>query len=278
MRKQQEIDADQEQEKSDGSAQAMTVRVDHGPPLVREVAGVGRPSAPPARHPDGRPRAGDYILAGARIQAEVASKPGDLLNSADTRLAENWLESALAPLPGEIAEVGVGGELVPVGDTGDAPMLRNTVANPNYVTADAVRARIELAHKADVLELALDASETVDPRNSLEKMLAHQLTAAHRSAMKMSAEMNRRVEYLAHVRGEEQERANIQATRLASASARMMTAFQQGLLTLQRLRMGGQQVVTVQHVQVNEGGQAVVAGTVGRGSRKEKMWGAADES
>ena len=56
-------------------------------------------------------------------------------------------------------------------------------------------------------------------------MLAHQLAAAHRSAMKMSAEMNRRVEYLAHVRGEEQERANIQATRLASASARMMTAF-----------------------------------------------------
>ena len=54
-------------------------------------------------------------------------------------------------------------------------------------------------------------------------MLAHQLAAAHRSAMKMSAEMNRRIEYLAHVRGEEQT-ANIQATRLASASARMMTA------------------------------------------------------
>ena len=90
--------------------------------------------------------------------------------------------------------------------------------------------------------------------------------------------MNRRIEYLAHVRGEEQERANIQATRLASASARMMTAFQQGLLTLQRLRTGGQQVVTVQHVQVNEGGQAVVAGSVESGARKRKTRGPADGS
>ena len=64
------------------------------------------------------------------------------------------------------------------------------------------------------------------------------------------------------MRGEEQERANIQATRLAGATARMMGAFQQGLLTLQRLRTGGTQRVIVQHVNVNEGGQAVVAGEV----------------
>ena len=120
--------------------------------------------------------------------------------------------------------------------------------------------------------------KSIDAGNSLEKMLAHQLAAAHRSAMKMSAEINRRVDYLSTVRGEEQERANIQATRLAGATARVMSTFQQGLLTLQRLRTGGQQVVTVQHVQVNEGGQAVVAGTVGRGSRKRETRGAADGS
>ena len=243
MRKQQEIDADQEQEKSDGSAQAMTVRVDHGPPLVRAVAGVGRPSAPPARHPDGRPRAGDYILAGARIQAEVASKPGDLLNSADTRLAKNWLESALAPLLGEIAEVGVGGELVPVGDTGDAPMLRNTVADPNYVTA-AARARIELAHTADVLELALDAAETVAPKNSLEKMLSHQLAAAHHGSMKLTEQLNRCVERMGNTYdADAQERANVQGTRLAGAIARLNGSFRQGLLTLHKMRSSGNAVV-----------------------------------
>jgi hypothetical protein len=54
-------------------------------------------------------------------------------------------------------------------------------------------------------------------------MLAHQLAAAHRSAMKMSAEMNRRVDYLVHVRGEESERVNIQVTRPAGATTHERT-------------------------------------------------------
>jgi len=51
----------------------------------------------------------------------------------------------------------------------------------------------------------------------------------------------------------------------------MSGTFQQGIITVQRMRSGGQQVVTVQHVQVNEGGQAIVAGKVkGGGARKLK--------
>jgi hypothetical protein len=44
----------------------------------------------------------------------------------------------------------------------------------------------------------------------------------------------------------------------------MNGSFQTGLLTLQKLRMGGRQEVHVirQEVQVNEGGQALIAGTV----------------
>ena len=38
--------------------------------------------------------------------------------------------------------------------------------------------------------------------------------------------------------------------------------YQEGLLTLQKLRTGGKQTVVVQHVQVSEGGQAVIAGSV----------------
>jgi hypothetical protein len=98
-------------------------------------------------------------------------------------------------------------------------------------------------------------------------MLAHQLATAHVSAMKMSADLNRRLDYLANVRGEESERVNIQATRLAGAVGRLMSTYQQGMMTLQRSRSGGQQTVVVQHVHVNEGGQAVVAGKVGRGAR-----------
>jgi len=43
-----------------------------------------------------------------------------------------------------------------------------------------------------------------------------------------------------------------------------MGSFQDGLATLHKLRNGGKQVVTVQHVQVKDGGQAVVAGNVSR--------------
>src|SRR5829696_1847933 len=65
------------------------------------------------------------------------------------------------------------------------------------------------------------------------------------------------------------ERASIQATRLAGALGRMSGSFQQGMGTLQRIRFGGRQVVTVQHVQVNEGGQALVAGQMeGRPRRR----------
>ena len=83
--------------------------------------------------------------------------------------------------------------------------------------------------------------------------------------MKLVAEMNRQAGYLANVHGSEQDRMNVQVTRLAGATARMMTAFQQGLVTLQRLRTGGQQVVTVQHVEVRDGGQAIVAGRMKAG-------------
>jgi hypothetical protein len=61
---------------------------------------------------------------------------------------------------------------------------------------------------------------------------------------------------------------SIEAARMAGAAARMMDTFQRGLLTLDRLRNGGRQVVTVQHVNVGDSGQAVVAGEVSTGSRR----------
>jgi len=166
--------------------------------------------------------------------------------------------------------LGPGGELVPTnnGDNGGMTEARliNTLEQPTFITADASRSRLDLAEEAQSLSGALDAADTIEARDSLERMLAHQLATAHVSAMKMSADLNRRLDYLANVRGEESERVNIQATRLANAVGRLMSTYQQGLLTVQRLRSGGKQTVVVQHVHVNEGGQAVVAGKVGRGA------------
>ena len=57
--------------------------------------------------------------------------------------------------------------------------------------------------------------------------------------------------------------AAIQNKRLNTA-ARCMTAYQQGLLTLRKLRVGGHQRISVQHVHVSEGGQAIVGDVVNR--------------
>ena len=232
------------------------------------------PKAPAVR------RAGQMVLGAARVAAEAASHRGDRVRMDYAQRLTADVQKRIAHAPDYMGEVGVGGELVPasiMGENSRMLELADTVRDPSYITVDASRDRLDLAHGAAALESALDAAESINASNSLEKMLAHQLAAGHRSAMKLVAETNRQADYLANVRGEEQERVNVQVTRLAGATARMMTTFQQGLLTLQRMRTGGQQVVTVQHVQVNHGGQAVVAGSVEGGSRPLKARGAADE-
>ena len=111
------------------------------------------------------------------------------------------------------------------------------------------------------VEYALDLAETVQARNSAEKLLCGQLAAAHHTAMKLLAK-SLAVGNLNHpeMRGD-----TIEACRLTNAAARLMSTFQEGLLTLGKLRTGGKQVVVVQHVHVTDGGQAVVAGEMTTG-------------
>jgi hypothetical protein len=130
--------------------------------------------------------------------------------------------------------------------------LIDTLQNPSMVNVIASEYRIDLAAYIDsrVAELAIDAAESAQAANSLEKMLCHQMAAAHRAAMKMLGHSVRVSNY------------PVEVVRLSNAAARMMQVFQEGLLALQKLRSGGKQTVVVQHVQVSEGGQAVIAGSV----------------
>lgn len=57
---------------------------------------------------------------------------------------------------------------------------------------------------------------------------------------------------------------SVETARLVNAASRMMSTFQQALLVLHRLRHGGQQTVTVQHINVSAD-QAVVAGSLQAG-------------
>jgi hypothetical protein len=209
---------------------------------------------------------GEAIRRATHLRAKVAASPGDLLNPCDLETASRWEGRAFADLPDPIQSIG--GELVPAEtDHRHGGSMRNTVADPSYITADASKSRLDLAFDAGVLETGLDAAETIEARNSLEKMMAHQMAAQHSSIMKLSAQLNRCIERMEAGRhnDEARERANIQGTRLAGAIARMSGSYQSGMTTMQRLRSGGTQRVIVQHVTVSEGGQAVVAGQLETG-------------
>jgi len=140
------------------------------------------------------------------------------------------------------------------------PNFINTVEKPNYLTEEASRDRLELTSEVNCMNLALDAAETIQAKNSLEKMLAHQMSAAHKLAMKFARNA---LEHSSDARSniyKVKEFHSVEAARAANASARMMDSFQKGLLALAKVRSGGMQTVTVQHVNVKDGGQAVVTG------------------
>lgn len=59
-----------------------------------------------------------------------------------------------------------------------------------------------------------------------------------------------------------------EACRCLNTAARLMSTFQDGLVTLQRRRTGGKQVVTVQHVNVESGAQAVINNVQTRGAKR----------
>src|SRR5215207_530959 len=186
---------------------------------------------------------GEAIRRATHLRAQVAASPDDLLNPCDLETAKRWEARAADDLPNAIQSIG--GELVPAeADHRHGDSMRNTVADPSYITADASKSRLDLAFDAGVLETGLDAAETIEARNSLEKMLAHQMTAQHSSIMKLSAQLNRCIERMEREHNPDQrERANVQGTRLAGAIARMSGAFQSGMTTMQRLRAGGTQRV-----------------------------------
>jgi len=85
----------------------------------------------------------------------------------------------------------------------------------------------------------------LEPKDEIEAMLAAQMAAVHMATM-TSARRLSRAEII-----QQQESAERTFNKLARTFTAQMEA-------LKRYRTGGEQKVTVQHVTVNEGGQAVV--------------------
>jgi hypothetical protein len=97
----------------------------------------------------------------------------------------------------------------------------------------------------DNLNFMLSVVKGIQPRDQLEAMLAAQMAAVHVATMTSARR-------LAHVENiPQQDSAERTFNKLARTFAVQMEA-------LKRYRTGGEQKVTVQHVSVSEGGQAIV--------------------
>ena len=155
----------------------------------------------------------------------------------------------------DITERGMGGELI-YRDNKSSSALTQNLKNPDRITVDASIDRVELAHKNGVLSMALDTAETIGAKNSAEQMLAHQMAAMHKMSLDLMAQAGN-------------TRDPVEKCRLINCAARLMDVYQKGLITLNRLHSGGQQFMTVQHVQVSDGGQAVINGSVQTGANRK---------
>ncbi len=107
------------------------------------------------------------------------------------------------------------------------------------------------------LNFMLSVVNGIEPKDHVETMLAAQMAAVHNATMTFARRLN-------HVDNiPQQDSAERAFNKLARTFASQVEA-------LKRYRTGGEQKVTVEHVTVNEGGQAIVGNVShgGRGARK----------
>ena len=194
----------------------------------------------------------EAALADAMPRSEVGD---DIVHAAEARLARARADQCLTPV--EPVAVSAG-EAVTWENKADEVFLGaharivETLKHPNTISVGASIDRTSAALGAGVLEPAVDAANAAQAANSIEKMLCHQMAGAHFAAMRLLERVDRGDIPPADV------------PRITNAAARMMDVYQAGCLTLQKLKTGGTQRIIVQQVNVGSGGQAVVAGRVGR--------------
>ena len=161
----------------------------------------------------------------------------------DLRCAHDLERQSIELLkPQEALQTGAGGEIIPPVSMG-LQGLETIIREPDLLNLGASSQRMDLVEKAGVLELALETSHLCGTKGPVQKMLTHQLAAAHKRALELMGESA-------------QAKDPDIACKKAKVAAKMMDAFSRAALTLQRLQTGASQVVTVQHVQIN--GPAVV--------------------
>jgi hypothetical protein len=177
----------------------------------------------------------------------TASTTDAIRRACDLGEADDLASQSMALItPPRPLKTSFGGEVIPTIDQGH-PGLELALKEPDLLDVEVTIQRTQLADRAGVFEMAIEASESVRAKNSIQRMQAHQLALAHKYAMDLMADASK-------------QRDPIIKVKLINCSARLMDAYSKGALALQRLQQGASQIVQVQHVQVN--GQAVI-GNVG---------------
>jgi hypothetical protein len=96
------------------------------------------------------------------------------------------------------------------------------------------------------MNAALAMIEAAAPKDEIEGALALQMACTHTAAMAVLAKLD--IAFATERR----------VAAFGSTAARLMKAYATQVEVLRRLRHGGHQVVRVEHVHVNDGGQAVI--------------------
>jgi hypothetical protein len=164
----------------------------------------------PGKEKRGRPTAGDYVELAARMR--VTARYSGPCAADDFRLADEWeAQARTKQLPSTRTEIGAGGELIDRENNRENRLTVDTVAHPDYVTAEASSDRLGLANQAGSLSLALDAADTIQAQDSLEKMLVHQMAVLHRGMMRAAARMDEELDAAARGDPNKREAANVRA-------------------------------------------------------------------
>jgi hypothetical protein len=131
--------------------------------------------------------------------------------------------------------------------------LKNALATESsaFVTATLYQlqsaARLPLDGTSETaVNAALAMIEAAAPQNEIEAALAVQMACTHTAAMAV----------LARIGGGQGNERRVAA--MGSAASRLLRAYTAQVEALRRLRSGGQQSIRVEHVTVNNGGQAIV--------------------
>jgi len=168
-------------------------------------------------------RALDLRLDAQRLRA--LASPDPIHQAIDLAVASaSEAESERLLRPPKPLQMGLGGEIIPtVAD--NLPGLELTLREPDLLNLEASKQRSELIERAGVLALGVETANDSVATGSLQKMLCHQLAAAHRRALILLAES--------------EKTQDTQTSCLkAKTAARLINAFGAAALTLQRLQAG----------------------------------------